>query len=57
MSMKRLAVISAVGSHNSFHNNSSFYNNSMDKNLNHGLQTMRSGGTNLHGNVNVMLGG
>lgn len=57
MSMKRLAVISAVGSHNSFHNNSSFYNNNMDKNLNHGLQTMRSGGTNLHGNVNVMLGG
>ncbi|GAB0094728.1 hypothetical protein DMENIID0001_100540 [Sergentomyia squamirostris] len=55
MSMKRLAVIAAVSSHNSFSNNSiSYY--SVEKGGHQGLQTMRPG-ANLHGNVNVLLGG
>lgn len=66
MSMKRLAIITAVGSHNSFgHNNTVSYLNSELNSLNNinniksghqGLQTMRPG-ANLHGNVNIMLGG
>ncbi|XP_055689002.1 uncharacterized protein LOC129793209 [Lutzomyia longipalpis] len=55
MSMKRLAVIAAVSSHNSLSNNSiSYY--SVEKGGHQGLQTMRPG-ANLHGNVNVLLGG
>jgi hypothetical protein len=64
MSMKRLAVIAAVSSHNSFSNQSISYFNTdtnqpsgFNKNSNNqGLQTMRPG-ANLHGNVNIMLGG
>uniref|UniRef100_A0A182MCD4 Uncharacterized protein n=1 Tax=Anopheles culicifacies TaxID=139723 RepID=A0A182MCD4_9DIPT len=78
MSLKRLAVISAVGSHNSFNNQTISYvssysgaSGSVEQNVivghagsgnvrtgghHQGLQTMRPG-ANLHGNVNIMLGG
>uniref|UniRef100_A0A182JGQ5 Uncharacterized protein n=1 Tax=Anopheles atroparvus TaxID=41427 RepID=A0A182JGQ5_ANOAO len=78
MSLKRLAVISAVGSHNSFNNQTISYvssysggvgeqggvagssgsiSNSLRTGGHHqGLHTMRPG-ANLHGNVNIMLGG
>ncbi|XP_049293314.1 uncharacterized protein LOC125768993 [Anopheles funestus] len=79
MSLKRLAVISAVGSHNSFNNQTISYvssysgasGNTVEQNVivghagsgnvrtgghHQGLQTMRPG-ANLHGNVNIMLGG
>ncbi|XP_052893507.1 uncharacterized protein LOC128301192 [Anopheles moucheti] len=80
MSLKRLAVISAVGSHNSFNNQTISYissysgasGTSVEQNIivghagsgtvrttgghHQGLQTMRPG-ANLHGNVNIMLGG
>ncbi|XP_058837716.1 uncharacterized protein LOC131693689 [Topomyia yanbarensis] len=69
MSLKRLAVIAAVSTHNSFSNQTvSYYNaytnqttttNSIRGSSGHnhqGLQSMRPG-ANLHGNVNIMLGG
>uniref|UniRef100_A0A182SIX2 Uncharacterized protein n=1 Tax=Anopheles maculatus TaxID=74869 RepID=A0A182SIX2_9DIPT len=81
MSLKRLAVISAVGSHNSFNNQTISYvssysgaSGSVEQSVivghaagnggnvrtsgghHQGLQTMRPG-ANLHGNVNIMLGG
>ncbi|XP_053674391.1 uncharacterized protein LOC128724695 [Anopheles nili] len=76
MSLKRLAVISAVGSHNSFSNQTISYISSYSGSASveqgssgyagsgnlrtgghhQGLQTMRPG-ANLHGNVNIMLGG
>uniref|UniRef100_A0A8W7P479 Uncharacterized protein n=2 Tax=gambiae species complex TaxID=44542 RepID=A0A8W7P479_ANOCL len=80
MSLKRLAVISAVGSHNSFNNQTISYissysgaSGSVEQGVivghgsggsgslrtgghHQGLQTMRPG-ANLHGNVNIMLGG
>uniref|UniRef100_A0A182V8A5 Uncharacterized protein n=1 Tax=Anopheles merus TaxID=30066 RepID=A0A182V8A5_ANOME len=80
MSVKRLAVISAVGSHNSFNNQTISYissysgaSGSVEQGIivghgsggsgslrtgghHQGLQTMRPG-ANLHGNVNIMLGG
>lgn len=56
MSMKRLAIMSAVGSHNNFNNHSVSYYSSNEKGGQQGLQTMRPG-ANLHGNVNIMLGG
>ncbi|XP_058466732.1 uncharacterized protein LOC131439573 [Malaya genurostris] len=69
MSMKRLAVIAAVSTHNSLSNHTvSYFNaytnqttttNSIRGGSGHshqGLQSMRPG-ANLHGNVNIMLGG
>lgn len=66
MSMKRLAVIAAVSTHNSLSNQTvSYYNANTNQTTSslrgsghhhQGLQHSRSG-ANLHGNVNVMLGG
>jgi hypothetical protein len=73
MSLKRLAVISAIGSANHHHSNHSHNNwtfhpnndtnlshldqQQNNKNYNQGLRVMRPNGTQFNGNVNILLGG
>lgn len=69
LSIQRTAILAAVSNHNVFGNSSyTYYSHNGDGNTtvrgiggsHQGIQNMRHGtgnSTNLHGNVNILLGG
>lgn len=53
MSMQRLAVVAAIGTHRSMQNRS----DDIRQNKYPHVETQRPNGTTFHGDVNVLLGG